>query len=63
MTMTRSGIHWVADPWGYETAPVLAEVVVTDREAPVLLGPDGRPIRRAPQPFGFDLRPRQEGAT
>lgn len=50
-------VTWVADPWGWETAP-LADTVHA-REYPThspVLGPDGMPLEYEARPaIGFDL--------
>lgn len=51
------GAVWV--PYDYGLSYPFADVV-QERDQPIeskLLGPDGRPLRYARQPMGFDLRP------
>lgn len=59
--MTARAATWITDPWGYGDGHHFADQVhESDRpEESKLLGPDGKPLRYARQPMGFDLRPRK----
>lgn len=58
--MTRRAAVWIHDPWYTTQGHHFADQVHEDQkpEESKLLGPDGKPLRYAKQPMGFDLRRR-----
>jgi hypothetical protein len=60
---TKSAV-WITDIYSYGQGHLFADQVHEgDKpEESRLLGPDGKPLRYAKPPMGFDLRPREGDA-
>lgn len=59
--MTARAAIWITDIYSYGQGHLFADQVqeADKPDESKLLGPDGKPLRYARQPMGFDLRPRK----